>query len=173
MKQKPLTSSEQEKIHLEHDAAKVFMRLYEAISGIPIRHIWHNEPNKPDVSCRLNGERLDLEIAHMYGSEQEAMKLLGRDLSRDTQSALQQLAHYATLEQRLMFALQRILNNKAEKDYQSKRVWLVIRNAHPAWKVANFLDQLKQVCVPSHHPFEQIWLVGDVKGETGIYQLYP
>ena len=79
-----MSSSEQEKIALEHQAARLFMRWYERNTGIRIRHIWHNEPQKPDVSCYLDGARLDLEIAHLYGSEEEAMQILGRNLSDKT-----------------------------------------------------------------------------------------
>ena len=81
-----------EKIMLEHQAAKVFMRLYEQQFKQPMRHIWHNQPAKPDVSCYFAGERLDLEIAHLYGSEVEAMHILGRTLTEQTRFALQELA---------------------------------------------------------------------------------
>ena len=77
-----------EKIRLEHEAARLFMRLYQRRYGVSMRHIWHNEPAKPDVSCYLEQQRLDLEIAHLYGSEAEAMQLLGRDLSPLTRDAL-------------------------------------------------------------------------------------
>jgi len=66
-----MNSSIQEKIYLEHEAARLFMRFYEKQTGIPMRHIWHNLPRKPDVSCYLNDSKLDLEIAHIYGSEAE------------------------------------------------------------------------------------------------------
>ena len=64
------------------------MRAYEKETGHKIRHLWHNLPTKPDVSCLLEGEKLDIEVAHLYGSEAEAMKILGRSLSAETQSAL-------------------------------------------------------------------------------------
>ena len=53
-------SSSAEKLHLEHEAAKLFMRHYEKETGHEIRHIWHNEPSRPDISCILEGSRLDL-----------------------------------------------------------------------------------------------------------------
>ena len=76
-----LNNSEHEKLLLEHQAAKLFMRWYEHETGNPIRHLWHNRPAKPDVSCRFEGDRLDLEVAHLYGGEQEAMQILKRELS--------------------------------------------------------------------------------------------
>jgi hypothetical protein len=36
---------------------------------------------KPDVYCRFEGDRLDLDVAHLYGGDQEAMQILKRELS--------------------------------------------------------------------------------------------
>ncbi len=168
-----ISDSRSEKIELEHQAAKLFMRWYEQLTGMQIRHIWHNEPTRPDVSCRLEGERLDLEIAHLYGSEQEAMKLLGRELTPHTSEELQALARVDDQHQRLLDALNRILANKAQKNYDSARVWLVIRNVHPAWTVEDIRGLQHGISVPPRHPFEQIWIVGDFNGTSGIVQLYP
>ncbi|KXI26898.1 hypothetical protein AX660_03800 [Paraglaciecola hydrolytica] len=166
-------NSEQEKIALEHQAAKLFMRWYEHDTNKPIRHLWHNQPSKPDVSCRFEGQRLDLEIAHLYGSEQEAMAILGRDLSEQTRAELRELVLSSEPDQRLLRALNRILLNKSLKQYKTKRVWLIIRNAHPAWDKTQIAALQGCIDVPQNHPFEQIWIVGDWQGKTGIVQLYP
>jgi hypothetical protein len=166
-------SSSNEKLRLEHEAAKLFMRQYEKDTGHEIRHIWHNEPNRPDVSCVLEGSRLDLEIAHLYGSEQEAMKILDRCLSEKTRAELREQACCSDVHQRLLNALNRILMNKAQKHYDSKRVWLIIRNAHPAWTAETIMMLQHQINVPVDHPFEQIWMVADFKGSSGIIQLAP
>lgn len=165
--------SESEKIALEHDAARLFMRWYERNTGEKIRHIWHNQPRKPDVSCYLNGKCLDLEIAHLYGSEQEAMQILGRALSEQTRHELKALEKYSKPHERLLAALNRILANKSLKWYASERVWLVIRNAHPAWSAPEIASLQHCIDVPIHHPFEQIWMVGDMRGDSGIVQLFP
>jgi hypothetical protein len=167
------STSEEEKVFLEHEAAKLFMRQYEQLTGREIRHIWHNKPRKPDVSCELEGERLDLEIAHLYGSEAEAMKILKRELSEKTRESLREQACCTNVHDRLLSALNRILANKAQKQYKSERVWLVIRNAHPAW-TAKEIEAMKQhIIVPKGHPFEQIWLVADYHAKTGIVSLFP
>lgn len=166
-------SSEHEKIMLEHQAAKLFMRWYEQETGKPIRHLWHNRPAKPDVSCRFEGERLDLEVAHLYGSEQEAMQILKRELTDKTRKELQQLEKNTMPESRLLTALNRILFNKSFKHYKTKRVWLIIRNAHPAWSKEQIQALQNRISVPLTHPFEQIWIVGDWSGKSGILQLFP
>jgi hypothetical protein len=167
-----MSRAETEKIELEHDAAKLFMRWYEKQFHEHIRHIWHNQPAKPDVSCYLNGNRLDLEIAHLYGSEQEAMHLLGRSLDLKTKNELQALAKKEP-DDRLLSSLNRILASKALKHYRTERVWLVIRNAHPAWTVREIVALQHLIEVPENHPFEQIWIVGDMLGSSGIFRLFP
>ena len=161
-----------EKVRLEHEAARLFMRLYQRRFGVSMRHIWHNEPAKPDVSCYLEQQRLDLEIAHLYGSEAEAMQLLGRELSpqtRDALAALQQIP----VQERMLAALDRLIRQKAHKRYDSERVWLVIRNTHPTWHAQQLQGFRQQMTLPKAQPFEQIWLVADYRGEFGINAVYP
>lgn len=170
-RQIPMTD-QHEKIRLEHEAAKLFMRLYEQRSGILMRHIWHNEPARPDVSCYYDDQKLDLEIAHLYGSEAEAMHILGRPLSENTHRELLALLRLPA-DKRLVEALNRLISNKADKSYKSERVWLVIRNANPLWTRQEVLQYCQALHVPEKHPFEQIWLIGDMSGESGIMALYP
>ncbi|MHA7881471.1 MAG: hypothetical protein ACX931_16905 [Saccharospirillum sp.] len=167
-----MTPSEEEKIALEHEAARLFMRQWEQLYGVPLRHIWHNKPNKPDVSCFLNGNRLDLEIAHLYGSEAEAMAILGRGLSPQTQQALAELDR-ENADHRLLSALNHLLAAKALKNYHSQRVWLVIRNANPHWSRTDIEALQHHIDVPGGHPFEQIWMVADMQANSGIVQLHP
>lgn len=165
-------SAAKEKIRLEHEAAKLFMRLYEKRFDIKMRHIWHNEPAKPDVSCYFDHQKLDLEIAHVYGSEAEAMQILGRELTENTHRELLALQRVPA-NQRLLGALNRLISNKAEKTYDTEQVWLVIRNANPLWTRQDMLINCEKLHIPKQHPFEQIWIIGDMKGESGLLALYP
>ncbi|WP_423186568.1 hypothetical protein ACO1PK_15880 [Alishewanella sp. d11] len=162
----------EEKFFLEHEAARIFMRLYEQRYQIKMRHIWHNEPARPDVSCYYADQKLDLEIAHLYGSEVEAMHILGRELSSQTHQELLALLAVPA-EQRMLTALNRIITNKAAKYYDSERVWLVIRNANPLWRREAMLAHCHALHMPKKHPFEQIWVIGDMQGISGILPLYP
>lgn len=161
-----------EKIRLEHEAARLFMRLYEERFQRAMRHIWHNEPAKPDVSCYLQDHRLDLEIAHLYGSEVEAMHILGRTLTAQTRNELLQLQQ-VPVKHRLLTALARLIAQKSRKTYQSDRVWLVIRNANPTWQCDELTEQHLDWFLPQTPQFEQIWLVKDMAGQSGIIPLYP
>jgi hypothetical protein len=167
-----LSDSQREKLRLEHEAARLFMRLYEGCYQMPIRHIWHNEPKKPDVSCYLGPDQLDLEIAHLYGSEAEAMLLLGRDLGEKTWQYLQELGSTEP-DERLLTALNRILASKGQKDYHSERVWLVIRNMNPLWTREDFLLRMDRIHLPVGHAFEQVWVVADFRGESGLVRIFP
>ncbi|WP_371811846.1 hypothetical protein [Thiomicrorhabdus sp. 6S3-12] len=164
--------SDHEKLHLEHEAAKLFMRRYEKQFGVPMRHIWHNTPCKPDVSCYLNGERLDLEIAHLYGSEEEAKHILGRELSDETRTALRHLQKTPPAH-RLLEALNEVLLKKSQKRYDSKKVWLVIRNLNPHWQTEAFAEHAHLIQQIDHHPFEQIWLLSlqDHNSECNLLRL--
>jgi hypothetical protein len=73
----------------------------------------------------------------------------------------------------LLEALNQILYNKSFKKYKTKRVWLVIRNTHSAWGKKQILALQHQITVPNIHPFEQIWIVADWQGKSGIVQLFP
>ena len=182
---KPLNRSETIKRQLERDAARLFMRQYEQRFDTPMRDIWHNEPAKPDISCHLNNQPLDLEIAHLYASASEA-KLLTEELidqvdpeshPRASNKDLELLRYLSELvemnsQQRLQTALTHILNRKAEKHYDSKRVWLVIRNASPIWQNEDFDTCMAKLHLQPH-PFEKIWLLPDFSGEQPAIQLFP
>lgn len=164
--------SSTEKRQLEHQAAKQFLRLYEQKTGQVMRHIWHNQPAKPDVSCYINQQRLDLEIAHLYGSEVEAMHILGRDLDDGTRQELISLLS-TPAELRLFTALNRLLKNKAGKYYDTARVWLVIRNLNPLWSTTDILQLCPKLDIALTQPFEQIWLITDQTATADIIALYP
>lgn len=167
------TRSESEKIILEHEAAKIFLRLYERRFHTRARDIIHNEPSKPDVTCHIDHQNLDLEIAHLYGSADEAMLLLGRSIDDEITQKLNEQAFINGAHERLMSALNAILCSKAAKRYESDRVWLVIRNAHPAWSSDEIKRATCEISVPDNHPFEQIWIIGDFEGQSGIVKLFP
>lgn len=179
---KPLNRSETVKRQLERDAARLFMRAYEKQHGIPIRDIWHNEPAKPDVSCHLDGQPLDLEVAHLYASSSEAKILThhitqqvepGAEPSSESQELRRYLQELTELDvrQRLQVALGNILKQKSKKHYLSERVWLIIRNVSPLWQSTDFLGQVHQLLLPSH-PFEQIWLLPDYEGQQPLIRLF-
>lgn len=166
---KPLRRSEIDKRVLERDAARLFMRRYELEFGQPMRHIWHNEPAKPDVSCYFQKEPLDLEIAHLYANEAEAKCITPRSNDDPLWCHLLALREYSP-EHQVDEGLQRLLSSKAAKHYHSERVWLVIRNASPHWQREDFIQALPNM-VLTEHRFEQIWLLPDFEGQQPLVRI--
>lgn len=182
---KPLNRSESIKRQLERDAAKHFLRLYEQMYQTPMRDIWHNEPSKPDISCHLNGQPLDLEIAHLYASASEAKILSYETIEQvhghqtpiePNEKELELRSYLFDLiemnsQQRLITALSRILSSKAKKSYDSPRVWLIIRNASPLWQSKDFQQCMDNFDI-SENPFEQIWLLPEFDGSQLPIQIF-
>ncbi|MFC3095725.1 hypothetical protein DRW07_07570 [Alteromonas sediminis] len=167
-----MNHSQTEKLVLERQAAEVFARSYSAQFNCDFSFVSHNMPKKPDVTCKLGTEIIDIEIAHLYGSQAEAQHLLGKSLSNKTIEELICLELTSDPTERFVSALNRILLNKSEKTYDSKRVWLVIRNANPNWTRNAVLNNLEKIQVPSQHCFEQVWFITDVNGDDGLIKLY-
>lgn len=51
--------------------------------------------------------------------------------------------------------------------------WLVIRNAYPLWEKPDFEMYPEALTIPQEHPFEQIWLLCDQVGRSGMLRLFP
>ncbi|MDM7861008.1 hypothetical protein QTP81_10400 [Alteromonas sp. ASW11-36] len=164
-------SSEDEKQRLELEAASIFLQWYQSHTQRPCKLLHANLPAKPDVSCKIGTAHIDLEIAHLYGSETEAMQILGRELPQQTRNELAELNAQENTQRRLHVALARILKQKANKHYHSREVWLIIRNMHPQWRPHEAVLELRNCIQPLAHPFKHIWLVSDQYGANGVLQL--
>ena len=130
------------------------------------------KPPEPDFIIQLDAREMGVEVAHLYGSERDARLLLGR--SRPEESTIQARVEHAMipLNIRVPVELNRILSQKATKAYP-RRTWLVIRNAYPLWKKADFEMYPEILTIPREHPFEQIWLLCNQQGTSGMLRLFP
>lgn len=163
-----MNQNQTEKILLETQAAELFAQCYQAQFNRPVRFVSNNVPQKPDVTCRVGDQRIDIEIAHLYGSQAEAQQILGKSLDSKTQHELSLLEAEGNTDQRLVNALNRILANKASKHYDSDCVWLVIRNVNPQWQRQDIINNLDRLIIPAGHPFKQVWIIGDFAGTSGL-----
>ena len=168
-----MNHSIEEKRQWEKQAIEVFIDWFRTSGHLPLSFVSQNLPSKPDVTCMLGDEKVDIELAHLYGSQQDAIRILGKSVTNKMIDELEQMERQPSVEQRILHALNRILENKSHKHYDSENTWLVIRNAFPNWQCADFLHHLSRVCVPAHHPFKRIWLIGDLRAESGAIKLYP
>ena len=167
-----MNQSEREKQALEHQATVLFLQHYKALFSVTAGKISHNQPAKPDVSVSINDKQVDIEVAHLYASETEAMAVLGRPLSLPLQHELAELAQEPT-ERQLCHALQCLLAKKATKRYQSSGPWLLIRSASSLWTHDDFVRALTSLTIPQKHPFSRIWLLTDWFAKQEPIALYP
>lgn len=168
-----MNHTELEKITWEKQAIDVFIRWFNSCHANSLQFLTHNQPNKPDVSCVLSEHSVDIEIAHLYGAAHEAMQILGKELNNNTRHELNLLEQQQDVDSHLVEALNKILLNKSTKHYDSQCTWLVIRNAHPAWSAQLISLYADKIVIPDAHPFEKIWIIGDLEASSGVLQLFP
>lgn len=130
------------------------------------------KPPEPDFIIRLDAREVGIEIAHLYGSERDARLLLGRSRPEESTSEARVEHARVPLDVRVPVELNRILSQKATKAYP-RNTWLVIRNAYPLWEKADFEMYPEALTMPRGHPFEQIWLLCDPQGTSGMLRLFP
>jgi hypothetical protein len=161
-----------EKQGLERGAITAFS---EALADLipPINLLFHElrEPPEPDGFCSLLGEFLHIEVGHIYGTESDAKRLLGR--TGQSAPTEKQVLHASLtpLDQRLLVPLNNLLADKATKNYKSDRVWLLVRSGFPLWSVRDFEEHRQNIVIPSAYPFEQIWLLCGPDASFGVLRL--
>ena len=160
---------------LELSALVSFINAYSRQGGGLITPVRMPQPPEPDFVCRLDGSRLvGIEIAHVYGSEHDARMVFGRAQPAESTDAARVQHARVPLSDRIPGELDLILRDKCENDYECEGAcWLIIRNAYPLWTSDDFVQYALPWVPPDGVPFEQIWLVGDQEGSSGLLQLYP
>jgi len=160
-----------EKENLEIAAAEIFCNCYQKDTGTSAEFLRLNSPPLPDTTCKIGNTKIDLEIAHLYGSDVDAQRLLGRKRRVPfTEETLKQ-QRLIPLNLRIPSELNYILKSKSKKTYESKIVWLVIRNGFPLWTKKDFENYMSEIILPKKHPFEKIWLICDSRGYSGILEI--
>ena len=161
-----------EKDGLETGAITQFVVAYGSITGAgELQFIELRSPPEPDSYCLLDGQPLYIEVGHVYGTQSDVKRLLGRT-GKSAPSARQEfLSAMVPLDRRLLTPLNNLLLNKAKKTYSVARVWLLIRSAFPLWNRRDFEKHLKEILVPESHPFEQIWLLCGQTSSAGAIRL--
>ncbi len=130
------------------------------------------QPPEPDALCLLNGEELGVEVAHLYGTGQDAERITGNMRKRRnplSKEALMQKTLKPLRERVIAELNNNILAKKATKHYSRSPVWLLVRNMFPAMNRHDFERYRDEIIVPDGHPFRQIWLLSEHDG--GLLQL--
>ncbi len=130
------------------------------------------QPPEPDALCVLNGKELGVEVAHLYGTGQDAERLTGAVHKRRNPLTEEEMRdnRLKPFRERVLTELNtKVLGTKAKKRYRRSPVWLLVRNMFPQWDTHDFEQHMDEILVPAHHPFQQVWLLGEHDG--GLLQL--
>jgi hypothetical protein len=129
------------------------------------------KPPEPDSLCLLDGSPLYVEVCHIYGTESDTKRLLGRTGKSAASKGQRMRSALTPLVERILDPLNTTLVNKSTKNYSSSPVWLLIRSAFPLWNTEDFKSHKKRILVPASHPFEQIWMLCGAHRSAGVLRL--
>jgi len=157
---------------LEIYALVRFIAAYRRQAGRWITLVEMPPPPEPDFICRVDESRLvGVEVAHVCGSERDARMVLGRAQPEERTDAAHVQHALVPLSDRIPADIARILRQKCERLYP-RPCWLVIRNAYPLWASDDFIRYALPWNPIGAVPFEQVWLIADWAGSSGLLQLY-
>lgn len=116
------------------------------------------EPPEPDCLCILDGQKLYVEVTHLYRSDNEARQLLGRKSDRAEKLYTSSLP----IDTVLIYRINKIICKKSSKNYQKRQsrcIWLLIRSAFPLWRCNDFKKVTSQFIFPETNQFDEIFLL--------------
>jgi len=155
----------------ESEALHYFVTAYNRSNSGQLHFIALLEPGppppEPDALCILSGQELGVEVAHLYGTEQDAERLTKPDQEhrRNPLTDEEMMCNgIKPFRVRVLAVLNDILRGKAGKQYRRSPVWLLVRNMFPLWAEPDFEQHKDEIVVPEVHPFEHVWLLGEPDG---------
>ena len=161
-----------EKNELERWAVYEFAKLFSARAGRgTLRFVKLLEPPSPDALCELNDSDVYIEVAHVYGSETDAKKTLGRRGKGSPDPTENQKDALIHLGSRVIVPLNLLLSKKAGKCYDKSPVWLLVRSGFPLMDLEDFNRYKGDVNVPTNHKFDEIWLLCGKSANSGALRL--
>lgn len=142
-----------EKEKLEFAACTHFLESYNKIQGSGLQLVVHQD--KPDCLAKdhRTGERIGIEVTHLYYDATEARMVLGR---------LPGVLHGVMTLQQLIDKLNSDMAEKANRAanyfFEGKLI-LLIRVASPIFDKQDFEMYRDDICVPQLNTFAEIWLL--------------
>ncbi len=162
-----------EKERLEKGALEKFAEGFTAsIDRGELKFVNLQKPPEADGLCLLNGKSLSIEVAHVYGTSADVRYLLGRKGYSEPTKEEKFQSGLIPLNERIIGPMNIVLKQKANKEYLSSPVWLLIRVGIPILTVEEFLMYQEEIKIPDSHPFEEIWLMCGPSLQFGFMQLY-
>jgi len=142
-----------EKEKLELAACTCFLDSYNSSHSSAFRLAEHRD--KPDCfaeDCNT-GEKIGIEITHLYYDSREAKMVFGR-LSQTTHGVMA----LTQLIEKLNSDLAEKVNRAAKYEFEGKLI-LLIRVASPIFDMQDFEMYREDICVPQLNTFAEIWLL--------------
>ena len=127
-----------QKDNLEYYAVNNFITEYNRTHKRLLFFISQCKPPKPDIICRHHKREIGVEIAHTYGTGEEAAVRLGNRNSYDFPDKVHRKRRIIPVNFRALDSLNKILLKKATREYELSHIWLVIRNAFPLWSLSDY-----------------------------------
>lgn len=150
-----------QKDNLEYYAVINFISEYNRSYKKQLHFVRQSKPPKPDVICLHNKKEIGIEVAHTYGSGEEAAIRLGNRNSSDFPNTLHRKRRITPVDIRALNSLNAIMTKKATKTYDISSTWLLIRNGFPLWSLSDYRNYKKEIFIPEETPFHKIWLLCD------------
>lgn len=143
---------EKEKLQLEEDAIKLFLKFYNSQTDDKLEKKKHQD--RPDFILfnPVTGKDIGVEVSHVFYDDEEAKMLLGRPYT---------LTHGKIDLSELSFVLNTRLLDKSQdaQDYPyNEEMMLIIRIASPIFNKESFNLLDDKIIIPQNR-FSQIWLV--------------
>jgi len=162
-----------QKENLEYYALQNFIAYYNNTHKRKMAFIRQCQPPMPDIICRLERTEVGIEVAHTYGTGEEAAMRLGNRDAKNIPEDIHRTRRLVTVDDRATFSLNQLLMQKSKKLYKHDHLWLVVRNAFLLWSLHDYKLNKKMINIPANHPFRQVWLVCDQNsiGRPGIMRL--
>lgn len=151
-----------EKKDLERQAIQLFVQIYNCNHDSKYRLLYMQE--RPDSVLEAGqGNRLGMEITHLFYDSDEAKKLLGRSKSKKD---------VTKSPEKLIDELNELISRKESKKklYSSDYpISLLIRNMSPLYTMSDFIAASEHIYKPNH-VFEDVWFLA--KGGSEEWLLY-
>ena len=150
-----------QKDNLEYYAVINFISEYNRTHKRQLHFVQQAKPPKPDLICLHNKKEIGIEVAHTYGSGEEAAIRLGNRNSEDFPEAIHRKRRITPVNIRALNSLNTIMAKKVDKKYEVSPMWLLIRNGFPLWSLSDYQNYKENIFIPKETPFHQIWLLCD------------
>lgn len=125
-----------EKAQLERGAFETFASLYNANAARGyLKFVSHRMPPYPDLECTLDGKRLFVEVAHVFGRTIDARAIVRHGTASEPSTSEKNAdVVVANMEERIIVPLNSTIAEHCTKDYMGSPLWFLVRIGNPLYR---------------------------------------